>query len=77
MRVDNPSGDGNEIYVSFEEASGTPTVGARGIKLRIPPRYSYKTVARTGSQMEAGQYRCVVRARTGEVLDQTDFTITE
>lgn len=77
VRIDNPSGNGNEIYVAFEEDSGTPTNGAKGIKLRVPPRYRYRTVARTGSNMPAGSYNCVVRSREGEVLEHTGFQVTE
>jgi hypothetical protein len=75
--IDNPSGNGNEILVGFEEAEGQPTKAFRGTKLRIPARYKHRTVARTGSNMPAGQYRCVVRSRTGEVLETTDFQVTE
>lgn len=77
VRIDNPSGNGNEILVAFEEAAGQPAKAYRGTKLRIPARYKHRTVARTGTNMPAGQYRCVVRSREGEVLDSTDFQITE
>ena len=77
VRLENPSGGGNAIYVSFEPATGEPTAGVRGIELRIPARYRYRTVARTGSTMAAGPYRCVVRDREGVVLSHTDFTVTE
>jgi len=77
VRIENPSGNGNELLVAFEPATGEPTSAVRGIRLRIPPRYRYRTVARTGSNMAAGQHRCVVRSRTGEVLQHTNFQVTE
>lgn len=78
MRLENPSGGGNEILVSFEPATGgEPTVQVTGTRLRIPARRRYRTVARTGSDMPVGQYRCVVRDREGAVLRHTPFEITE
>jgi hypothetical protein len=77
VRLENPSRGGNELIVTFEPAAGEPGPSTRGIRLRIPPIQRYRTMARTGSLMAPGAYRCVVRDREGAVLSQTPFQITE
>ncbi len=77
IRMENPSGGGNEILVSFEPDEGEPGPAVRGIRLRVPARYRYRSVARTGSTMPAGNHRCVVRDREGAVLSHTPFQVTE
>lgn len=76
MRVENRTGAETAVLVAFERAEGEPAAGATGLRLSIPASPRYRTFARTSGNRPAGQYRCVVRSESGEVLQTTSFEIT-
>jgi hypothetical protein len=76
MRVENRTGAETAVLVSFERAEGEAAPGTGGMRLSIPASPRYRTFARTGGNRPAGQYRCVVRSEAGDVLETSDFEVT-
>jgi hypothetical protein len=76
MRVENHTGAETAVLVAFERADGEAAAGVTGMRLSIPASPRYRTFARTSGNRPAGQYRCVVRNESGEVLQTSNFEIT-
>lgn len=77
VRVRNTTRAETAIRVSFESAEREVRARRGGVRLAIPARRRYRTFARIPASRAAGDYRCVARAETGEVLRSIAFSVTE
>lgn len=77
VRVENRSRAETAIRVSFESAGRELRARRGGVRLAIPARWRYRTFARIPASRAAGNYRCVARAESGEVLRSVEFSVTE
>lgn len=76
ITAQNDSGAEAEITVAIQQADAPVGTGTGSTHLTIPAQHRpYHTVARTGAR--PGHWRAVVRDAGGNVIGQTEFTVTE
>lgn len=77
VRLQNTTRQETAIIIGFEPATGEPAPSRAGVRLNVPARWRYRTFARIPNNRPPGQYRCVVRSETGDVLHSANYSVTQ
>jgi hypothetical protein len=74
VEIRNPTGQGDEVFVSFERRDASQPAGQIRLQVGAAPRW--RTWAYTRNADKPGSYKAVVRDARGQVIAEAPFEVT-